>query len=153
MKRLSGWRFDVAAIALPAELQELTAMAHEIYRLGAADQKKEAAILNRKFHLMLMEISDNRLQMRMSQNFWFATKLTSGARPDVERILAEHLEILEAIGRGDADAAEAASVKHVRWARQITEDGLNGAGTQLYWLIDPLEEVVKSTSTAQPEEK
>jgi DNA-binding GntR family transcriptional regulator len=127
------------------QLQELIATAHEIHRLGAADLKKEAGILNRKFHLRLMEISDNRLQIRMSQNFWFATKLTSSARPDADRILAEHLAILTAIERGDADAAEKAAVDHVRWARQLTEEGLNGPESHLYWLVNPLEEAVRSS--------
>ena len=76
---------------------------------------RESALLDRAFHFRLIEIADNLLQIHLSRSLWFSIKLTSSKKPDVDRILADHLAILDAIQSGDVAAAEAATVKHVSW--------------------------------------
>ena len=135
----------------PVQIEALTAMAHEINRLWLSDQGQEGALLDRQFHLTLTEISGNSLQVRMSQNFWFLTKLfRSKARPDLERMLRQHLNIMEAIARRDHDAAEAAMREHIRATLASTEETLKLASGQFDWLVDPWEEALKSTAVSPP---
>jgi DNA-binding GntR family transcriptional regulator len=129
-----------------AQIAELTEMAHEIFRQSNDGQRVEAAMLDRQFHLRLMQYSANSLQIRMSESFWFTTKVIRGDRRDYRDTLAGHLEILAAIEAGDEDRAEAAIRAHIRAARKDAEEALKLPASQVHWVIDPPEEALRSVS-------
>ena len=124
-----------------AQVAELVEAAHEIFRLSTAGERVEAAMLDRQLHLKLMQYSANNLQVRMSENFWFATKVVRNDRRDYRDTLNGHLAILAAIQAGDADRAEAAMRAHIRADRKDTEEALKLPSSQVHWVIDPLEEL------------
>jgi len=127
-----------------AQVAGLTEMVHEIYRLSNVGERVEAAMLDRQFHLRLMQYSANSLQIRMSESFWFTTKVIRCDRRDYQGTLKGHLEILSAIQAGDEDRAETAMRAHIRAARLETEVALKLPASQIRWVIDPPEEALCS---------
>lgn len=136
-----------------AQVAELTELAHEIYRLSTAGQRVEASMLDRQLHLKLMQYSANSLQVRMSENFWFATKVVRNDRRDYRDTLKGHLEILAAIEAGDADRAEAAMRAHIRADRKDTEEALKLPASEVHWVIDPVAELVKTVKSINKKEQ
>ncbi len=124
------------------QIAELTEMAHEIFRLSNAGERTEAAMLDRQFHLKLMQYSANNLQLKMSESFWFATKVVRSDRRDYRETLNGHLEILSAIEAGDEDRAERAMRTHIYVGRKDTEELLKSSSSEVHWVIDPVEEFV-----------
>lgn len=127
-----------------AQVAELTTMAHEIYRLSNAGERVDAAMLDRQFHLRLMQHSANSLQIRMSESFWFTTKVIRTDRRDYRGTLKGHLEILSAIEAGDEERSEAAMRAHIQAARLEAAECLKLPANQIHWVVDPPANVMSS---------
>lgn len=108
-----------------ADLRELTEIAEEIHRLGAAGQDAQRGALDRKFHLRIIEISRNEVLVRLIDACHALGMTVQASRPH-GLIRREHLGIVAAIESGKGDEAERRAREHVSGAReairrQITE--------------------------------
>lgn len=103
--------------ALMAQLDEVHARMSEAAARGDVEQLSR---LNLQFHRVLREGAGNSYLKRFLTQVEHAVRrvpsgFTVEGRPD--RVLAEHEAVLEAVRRGDADAAEQAARAHMRQAR------------------------------------
>lgn len=102
---------------------EITELAVLNDAMNAADDPRDRAELNRRFHHLLADAARNRFLARATQAIHRSllllgpTTLEEAAR--VQDAAAEHAEILQAVVAHDGDAAEAAMRRHMQGAQQV----------------------------------
>jgi DNA-binding GntR family transcriptional regulator len=111
-----------------AELRAMREMAEEIRRLHLAGNRREGALVDRRFHLRLIEICDHALLQRLTRAHALPEKSTTFKRVDHELTYQDHVGILDAIAAGDPDRAETVARGHVRRGREQAEQELRRDG-------------------------
>ena len=109
---------------------ELRAMAEHIYTLTVAGDYAEKNLVDRQFHLHIVELSGNRLLMMLARQHHVLGKVF-GTTADPEGALAGHMAIVDALLAGDKDQAERAAREHLRpnlLLRSLAEGLLVGRG-------------------------
>ena len=104
--------------AAPADVRELTELAHQVHALGVAGNDRERARLDRHFHERIIAICGNGVVARLSDGYHVVRLVVLREVPH-DGVLADHLQIVEAIRVGDEAAAESAARQHVVSARDL----------------------------------
>ncbi len=112
----------------PGLVAALTAVQRQMRE--AADDVAACASLNRDFHRLLREGSENpyldRFLTQVEQAVRRFGRSTFEQPGRIEQTLKEHGAILAAIAAGDAEAAERHAVEHMSRARQVRVDQILG---------------------------
>lgn len=119
-----------------AQLRDLREMVHEEYKFCTSGRRSEASQLDRQFHLRLMEIAGNNLLIRLSQGFWFVSKVVGEATHNPKQTLNSHLEVLKAVESGDPELAKRAMQAHLREARAQIEEALTDHRDSVKWVVE-----------------
>lgn len=126
-----------------AEIAELREIAYEIHELTSTDMGASAE-KDKLLHHRLLEIADHAMLLRLADNYRVLTKVfhvghlpLSKLPPKLLRtadtVLAEHINVLEAIEKGREDDAERLMRAHVHAGKEEAER-LIEAGLVLHWL-------------------
>lgn len=93
---------------------------------GAIDEKKYQNV-DAKFHITIMEGSGNGFLNKLFRqgNLLVSMDLIGLLRPP-EETLQEHIDMIEAIAKGNADLAEALSKEHLDKTKQLIIKQMNG---------------------------
>ncbi|GAB1386686.1 GntR family transcriptional regulator [Melaminivora sp.] len=104
----------VAQTANPAQLQELQQLHHEL--TSAIQDRERFFEINERFHLRVLELSDNRWRSQLVADLRKVMKLNRHnsllKQGRIEDSLAEHQAIMAALLAGDATAAAQAVQAH-----------------------------------------
>ncbi len=100
-----------------ADLRELERMADRILELGRAGQERAMGELDRAFHLRMVQISANRVLIRLTEGYRMLGMVVRAHR-DIDVIHREHRAIVQAIANGNLEEAERLAREHVRGARE-----------------------------------
>ncbi|MBN2292867.1 MAG: GntR family transcriptional regulator [Pirellulales bacterium] len=103
------------------QLRELHDLIDEIHRLHVDGDHEQSARLDRKFHLALTRIADNRLVEKLSGTYAVLGKVVTIRHADPEQTYTEHQAILNHIQSGNHQAAENAARLHVHKAYQAIQ--------------------------------
>ena len=107
--------------AYPAEIQLLEYLLEAERQLG--EDPEEQASLNRKFHGSIYRMAHNRYLLAVltkARDYMVLLHKTAYFAPGrAESAYREHLAIVDAIRKGDAQAAEEAARAHIREAQRI----------------------------------
>jgi len=109
------------------DVRELRDMAEQIYQLGVEGQNAARGVLDRKFHLHLIDISGNVVVARLTEAYHVLGMIVQASRPH-DVIRAEHLGIIQTIEENKPDEAERLARAHVAGARQSLQRQI-AAGT------------------------
>ncbi|MEO8843131.1 MAG: FCD domain-containing protein [Kofleriaceae bacterium] len=108
------------------ELAELRARASELRAVNAQIKKARGArryVLDRKFHAMLWERGTNRALVALLSRLWLEAKRFDGGTErgmaDPTGSLRAHAAIVDAIARGDLDAAGDLAAAHWRHGVEV----------------------------------
>lgn len=108
---------DTASIS---DLHELNDIASRVYELGVTGRDQARADLDRHFHDRLFEIPNNLALKRVAGAYHIVRMVVLNETPH-EQVRDDHLRIIDAIRRNDADAAERFARQHVVAARQMIQ--------------------------------
>jgi DNA-binding GntR family transcriptional regulator len=103
-----------------ADVAALRAMADEVYALAGKNKNQEMGKLDREFHFHIAELSRNKILFRLTETYR-VLGMTVRASRDPKIIHEEHLGILNAIEKNDADEAERLARRHVVEAARMIE--------------------------------
>lgn len=92
---------------------QLREMAERIYTLTVAGDYAEKNLVDREFHLRIVDLSGNRLLMMLARQHHVLGKVF-GTTVEPEGTLKGHLAIVDALLAGDKDQAERVARKHLR---------------------------------------
>jgi len=98
----------------------LREMADDIFKLARKGKEEEMGTLDRNFHFHITELSRNKILLRLAETYR-VLGMTVRASRDPEMIHEEHLAIVEAIEKNDADEAEHRARRHVQQAAKMIE--------------------------------
>lgn len=118
--------------ASPAHVRELTETAQRIHALGVAGKDKERAPLDRQFHERIISICNNDVVSRLSEGYHVVRLVVLKIVPH-DQVLADHMEIVEAIRLGDEVKAEQAARRHVVSAREMLRKQIQDGHIELPW--------------------
>ena len=104
--------------ASPANMRELTELAHEVNKLGIEGKDQDRATLDRQFHERQIMISRNEALQRLSGGYHVVRLVVLKSVPH-DQVLADHLAVVKAIETNDPMEAERAARRHVVNARQL----------------------------------
>ena len=104
--------------ASPADMRELSEMAHQVYKLGVAGKDQERAALDRQFHERQISICRNEALQRLSGGYHVVRLVVLKSVPH-DQVLADHLAVVAAIEANDPMEAERAARRHVVNARHL----------------------------------
>ncbi len=130
---LEGLAVDTAVVRMPTGmLKELLRVHQASVDAFAADDPVLTNKLHLEFHRIIRNATGNTLLIRFLGLVENAVR-RAGVSPyrDPKRLeenAAEHLQLIEAIASGDADAAKAAAMQHMRRAREARVRVLLGVG-------------------------
>lgn len=116
------------------EIHKLREMVEEIYRLDRQKRYEEMGVLDREFHMSLIDLSGNSMLVRLAHNYRILGKFVRANR-NAQEVREEHQAILKAIENGQADQAEKLIREHVAAARRAVEDSLKDSKFQPQWII------------------
>jgi len=102
------------------DIAALRGMADDIYELARKNKEEEMGKLDRKFHLHIVELSRNRILLRLAETYR-VLGMTVRASRDPNIIHEEHMGIVEAIEKNRADDAERLARRHVAEAARVIE--------------------------------
>lgn len=117
----------------PKDAAELRQMVEQVFQFANAGRQAEKVALDRDFHSRIVQISQNRLLIAMSQQYRVLGKIV-GASTDPKGTRDSHLAIIKAIESGDPLKAEAAAREHVRRVMHVVEQKIASGGADLQWL-------------------
>jgi DNA-binding GntR family transcriptional regulator len=109
----------------PQDMKELDGLVASMKAAAEAGRWTETAVLNGRFHQIVVRIADNKILSKMWQTLhplaWLLAPVASAHKPhDPESILARHQLLLEVLRAGDPDRAEEAFRHHVVQSAQLT---------------------------------
>jgi DNA-binding GntR family transcriptional regulator len=116
-------------------VRELTEMAEEIHRLGTAGEDARRGALDRRFHLRMIEIAGNGILVRLIDACHALGMTVQASRPH-NVIRREHLAIVAAIEKGDAESAERLAREHVAGARETLRRQLERGTFTPQWVLE-----------------
>ncbi|HEV2322698.1 MAG TPA: GntR family transcriptional regulator [Terracidiphilus sp.] len=109
-----------------ADIVTLRSMAEDIYKLAKKEKEDERGHLDRDFHFYIIKLSRNNILIRLAESYR-VLGMTVRASREQQRILDEHLAIVDAIEKNNADDAERLARLHVtEAARRIEADAQQG---------------------------
>ncbi len=119
----------------PHDMQELEGLVASMKVAAEAGQWTETAVLNGRFHQIVVRIADNKILSKMWQTLhplaWLLAPVASAHKPhDPESIVARHQTLLEVLRAGDPDRAEEAFRYHVIQSSQMTIDQWSNASRE-----------------------
>lgn len=126
---------DCCDRASRADLRELTEMAEEIYKLGAAGKDEKRGPLDRRFHLRIIEISQNQVLVRLIDACHALGMTVQASRPHGV-IRREHLGIVAAIEAGKPAEAERLAREHVAGAREALKAQISRGDFTPRWVVE-----------------
>jgi DNA-binding GntR family transcriptional regulator len=103
-----------------SDVLALREMADDIFKLARKGKEEEMGKLDRKFHFHITELSRNKIVLRLAETYR-VLGMTVRASREPQTINDEHLGIVDAIEKNDADEAERRARKHVQQAAQMIE--------------------------------
>ena len=95
-----------------ADIRELRQIVEEIKNAGAQNKTQDDVELDMKFHSRLLEISGNTALQQIIQTFRPLMQILS-IKSEPKEIFREHVAILDAIEKGDQEAAEHKIREHI----------------------------------------
>jgi DNA-binding GntR family transcriptional regulator len=98
----------------------LRKMADRIWELSNESKEDEMGAADRAFHLKIMNLSHNRILLRLAEGYRVLGMAVRASRNPRE-VYDEHLQIVEAIGNNLPDEAERLMRLHVAGARRMIE--------------------------------
>jgi DNA-binding GntR family transcriptional regulator len=118
--------------ASPADIKELTELAHRVHTLGVAEKDKERAQLDRFLHERIIAICKNDVVARLSEGYHIVRLVVLKVTPH-DQILADHMAIIDAIRAGDEPGAEQAARQHVVRARELIRNQIEDRRVAFPW--------------------
>src|SRR5580693_2566659 len=103
-----------------ADVVTLRKMADHIWELSNENKEDEMGAADRAFHLKIMNLSHNRILLRLAEGYRVLGMAVRASRNPRE-VYDEHLQIVEAIGNNLPDEAERLMRLHVAGARRMIE--------------------------------
>jgi DNA-binding GntR family transcriptional regulator len=103
-----------------ADVVTLRKMADHIWELSNEKKEDEMGAADRAFHLKIMNLSHNRILLRLAEGYRVLGMAVRASR-DPREVYDEHLQIVEAIGNNLPDEAEKLMRAHVAGARRMIE--------------------------------
>jgi len=120
--------------ATRAQIRQLTELAEEIYQLARNQDFSKMGSLDRNLHTQLIQLSGNRMLVRLAENYRVLGKFVRAER-DPSVVRDEHIGILRAIEDGRVDDAERLMRLHVAAARLVVEKHFATRGFQPDWVV------------------
>ena len=118
-----------------ADIRDLHEMAERIDQLGQAGKLAERGTLDRAFHHRTILISGNPILTNLTDSYQMLNMVVQLTR-DHERVLREHRAIVEAIERGEPDAAEQAARVHVAGLRKFIQQLISEGKFEPRWVLE-----------------
>lgn len=109
-----------------ADIAMLRNMAEEVYKLAKKEKEEERGRLDRAFHFHITKLSRNDILIRLAESYRILG-MTVRASREQQRIYDEHISIVDAIEKNEADEAERLARLHVtESARRIEAEARQG---------------------------
>jgi DNA-binding GntR family transcriptional regulator len=118
-----------------ADIRELHEMAERIDQLATAGRLAERGTLDRAFHHRTILICGNPILTNLTDSYQMLNMVVQVTRPQ-EQLLREHRAIVEAIEKGDGDAAEQAARVHVSGARAFIQKLISEGKFEPRWVLE-----------------
>jgi DNA-binding GntR family transcriptional regulator len=103
-----------------ADVALLSKMVDHIWELSQEKRVEEMGAADRAFHLQLMNLSRNKVLLRLAEGYRVLGMAVRASR-DPKKVYEEHLLIVDAIGNNLPDEAERLMRLHVAEARKTIE--------------------------------
>ncbi|HEY1649360.1 MAG TPA: GntR family transcriptional regulator [Terracidiphilus sp.] len=116
----------------------LKKMADHIWNLSNENKVDEMGAADRAFHLQIMNLSRNRILLRLAEGYRVLGMAVRASR-DPRVVHEEHLRIVEAIDHNFPDEAEQRMRQHVAEARKMIEQQAAKNEFTPKWVADPKE--------------
>ena len=116
------------------DLQELRDLAGGIRQCGRDQQFDRMGRLDRQFHQRIIAIAGNDLMNRLTAGYRFLGLIVRAKR-NMRTVHREHLGIIDAIEKGDAEEAESRARQHVRAARLALRKMVQDGTFEPNWII------------------
>lgn len=110
--------------AARADIAFLREMANQIFSLARRGKNEEMAILDRKFHFHMIELSRNSILLRLAETYKVLGMIVRAFR-EPKVIHLEHLLLVNAIEENQMEKAEMLAREHVAGARRAIEEQVN----------------------------
>lgn len=107
-------------------LTALEATLHQAESAAADDEGTREVAAHTAFHEAVVEMAGNPLLARMMEQLSWQLRLLFGLREEPAHMRAQHAEMFRHIAAGDADAAGASTLLHVRDSRAVALRSLFG---------------------------
>jgi len=103
-----------------ADIASLRKTADHIWELSQEKKEEEMGAADRAFHLKIMNLSRNKVLLRLAEGYRVLGMAVRASR-DPGEVHKEHLQIVDAIDKNLPDEAEKLMRRHVAEARQMIE--------------------------------
>lgn len=103
-----------------ADIATLRNMAEDVYKLAKKEKEEDRGRLDREFHFHITKLSRNDILIRLAESYRILG-MTVRASREQQRIYEEHLAIVDAIEKNQADDAERLARFHVTEAARRIE--------------------------------
>ncbi|MFF8507216.1 GntR family transcriptional regulator [Streptomyces sp. NPDC015492] len=107
-------------------LATLEAALHQAERAAAADEATREVAAHTAFHESMVAMAGNPLLARTMEQLSWQLRLVFGLREEPAHMRAQHAEMYRHIAAGDAEAAAASTLLHVRDSRAVALRSLFG---------------------------
>ncbi|MFJ2054891.1 GntR family transcriptional regulator [Streptomyces sp. NPDC087908] len=107
-------------------LATLEAALHQAERAAAADEATREVAAHTAFHERMVAMAGNPLLARTMEQLSWQLRLVFGLREEPAHMRAQHAEMYRHIAAGDAEAAAASTLLHVRDSRAVALRSLFG---------------------------
>ncbi|HEV2133338.1 MAG TPA: GntR family transcriptional regulator [Terracidiphilus sp.] len=109
-----------------ADVAALRSMAEDIYKLAKREKEEDRGRLDREFHFHITKLSRNDILIRLAESYRILGMTVRVSR-EQQRIYDEHVAIVDAIEKNEADEAERLARFHVNEAaRRIEAEARQG---------------------------
>lgn len=124
--RLAARRVAAAGPDDAEVLATLRSTLESAERAAAADEGAREVAAHTAFHEEIVALCDNPLLARTMEQLSWQLQLVFGMRQEPAHMRAQHAEMCRHIAAGDAEAAAASTLLHVRDSRAVAERSLFG---------------------------
>lgn len=121
--------------AARADIADLRRAADYIFQLSQEGRDRERGKEDRNFHLRIMNLSRNKILMRLASSYRVLGMAVQAWR-DPEVVHFEHLQIVDAIEKNLPDDAERFARRHVELARKKIELLASNGNFTPKWVLD-----------------
>jgi DNA-binding GntR family transcriptional regulator len=121
-----------------ADVTQLHKIADHIWELANEKKDGEMGAADRAFHLQIMNLSHNKVLLRLAEGYRVLGMAVRASR-DPREVYEEHQEIVDAIGNNLPDEAERLMRRHVALARQMIEQQAREQQFEPKWVADARE--------------